>query len=57
MEIGEVVETSFHPVNGKHGSVGRGSRLSTRGLPVNEFSYKTHIDLRSRLTEDASEKW
>jgi len=52
MEIGEVVETLFHPVNGKHGSVSHGGRLSTRGLPVNEFSCKTHTDMRSRLTKE-----
>jgi hypothetical protein len=52
MQIGEVFEISFHPIDGKHGSVDRGGRLSTRGLPVNEFSCKTHTDLRSCLTEE-----
>jgi hypothetical protein len=50
--MGEVVETSFHPINGKHGKDVHGGRLSAQSSPVNEFSCKAHTGLRSRLIEE-----
>jgi hypothetical protein len=52
MEMGEVVETSFHPINGKHGKAGHGGRLSAQSSPVNGFFCKAHTDLILRLTEE-----
>jgi hypothetical protein len=52
MEMGEVIDTSFHPINGKHGKDGRGGRVSAQSSPVREFSYKSHTDLRSCLIEE-----
>jgi hypothetical protein len=51
MEMGEVVEISFHPINGKHGKVGHGGRVSAQSPPVNGFFYKSHTDLIFRLIE------
>jgi hypothetical protein len=51
-EEGVVVETSSHPINGKHGRPGRGGRLSAQSSPVDRFSCKAHADLSSRLTEE-----
>jgi hypothetical protein len=50
--MGEVVETLFHPINRKHGKVGRGGRLSAKSSPVKRCSYKAHTDLSSRPTEE-----
>jgi hypothetical protein len=50
--MGEVVETSSHPINGKHGRTGRGGRLSAQSSPVNGFSCKAHTDLILHLTEE-----
>jgi hypothetical protein len=37
-EMGEVVETSSHPINGKHGGDDHGkAELSARGSPVKWF--------------------
>jgi hypothetical protein len=51
-EEGVVVETSSHPINGKHGRTGRGGRLSAQSSHVDGFSCKSHTDLSSRLTEE-----
>jgi hypothetical protein len=45
MEMGEVVETSSHPINGEHGRNRCGGRLSTQISPVDGFSYKSHTDV------------
>jgi hypothetical protein len=37
MEMGEVVETSFHPINGKHGKSVYGGRFSVQSSLVNGF--------------------
>jgi hypothetical protein len=52
MEMGEVVETSFHPINGKRGKSRRRDRFSTQIPPVNGLFYKTHTDLILHLTEE-----
>jgi hypothetical protein len=39
---GVVVETSSHPINGKHGEKGCGGRLSIQSFLVDGFSCKTH---------------
>jgi hypothetical protein len=50
--MGEVVETSFHPINGKRGKAGRRGRLSAKIPPVNGLFCKTHTDMILRLTEE-----
>jgi hypothetical protein len=52
MEMGEVVETSFHPINGKLGKSSRGGRLSAQISHVNRFFCKAHTDLILRLTKE-----
>jgi hypothetical protein len=52
MEMGQVVETSSHPINGKHRRAGHEGRLSVESSPINGFFCKAHIDLRSHLTEE-----
>jgi hypothetical protein len=52
MEMGEVLETSSHPINGKNGRTGHGGRLPAESSPVNGFSCKAHTDLISLLTEE-----
>jgi hypothetical protein len=52
MEMGEVVETSFHPINGKHGKSSCGGKLSAQISHVNRFFCKAHTDLILRLTEE-----
>jgi hypothetical protein len=52
MEVGKVVETSFHHINGKYGRTGSGGRLLAQSSPVSRFSYKTDIDLSSHLIEE-----
>jgi hypothetical protein len=52
MKMGDVVETSFHPINGKHGKVGRGGKLSAQSSPIKGFSCKDHTDLILCLTEE-----
>jgi hypothetical protein len=46
-----VVGTSFCSINGKHGRIGCGDRLSTQSSLVNNFSCKSHTDLILHLTE------
>jgi hypothetical protein len=42
MEMGATVETSSHPINGKHTENGHGGRLSIRSFPRDGFSCKAH---------------
>jgi hypothetical protein len=39
-EMGKVVETSFHHINGKHGKSGRGGQTVSRKFPVMDFLVK-----------------
>jgi hypothetical protein len=41
-EMGATVETSPHPINGKHTENGRGGRLSIQSFLRDEFSCKAH---------------
>jgi hypothetical protein len=52
MEMGEVVETSFHPINGMHGKYGHGGRVSMQSPLVNGFLCKGYNDRIFRLTEE-----
>ena len=52
MEMGEVVETSFHRINGNHGKVGFGSILSAQSPPISGCSCKAHTDPNLCLIEE-----
>jgi hypothetical protein len=52
MEMGEVAETSSHPINGKHGKLVVEADCQPK-VPLSTYSpAKAHTDLRSRLTEE-----
>jgi len=40
--MGMIVETSSHPINGKHAESGREGRLSIRSFLMEKFSCKAH---------------
>jgi hypothetical protein len=42
MEMGEVVETSSHPINGKQAEDDRECRLTIQSFLLDGFSCKTH---------------
>jgi hypothetical protein len=50
MEMGAVVETSSHPINGMCGENGHGGRLSVQISLVDGFFRRAYTELGSRLT-------